>query len=371
MIFCGDVSVTQITAPYFDACDVESLFSDVLEEFRKEKKIVVNLECALTDSGKAINKCGPCLKGSMQAAKVLKMAGITDCGLANNHAFDYGIQGLRDTVKALEENGILWTGIGENEQDSRKNHFIEEEGIRVGIVAVGEHEYTYALPNRMGIRPYDPYDTMEDIRKAKEEADYVVVMYHGAKEYSKVPSPRVRKLCQAMIKNGADLVMTQHSHCIGCHEKFQNGEIVYGMGNFHFVKYPDRVEFNRGLMLKLDIKNGYKITYVPTVSTDKGIRLADERERKEILEAFEDVSATLHNGEWLNLWHDFCESNRETYEGVVKNAYIESKDIWKGEITFTEIRRQKFCHFLDTEAHMDVWRELYKTWNHINEMNHE
>ena len=347
MILCGDVSVSQITAPYFDACDVEALFSDVLDEFQKEQRIVVNLECALTDSGTAINKCGPCIKGSMQAAKALKMAGITDCGLANNHTLDYGIRGLRDTVKALEDNGILWTGIGENEEDSRKNHFIEAEGKRIGIVAVGEHEYTYALPNRIGIRPYDPYDTMEDIKKAKEEADYVVVMYHGAKEYSVVPSPRVRKLCQAMIKNGADLVMTQHSHCIGCHEKFLNGEIVYGMGNFHFVKYPDRVVFNRGLMLKLDIEKDYKLTYIPVVSTTTGIRMADESEKKEILDAFEEVSATLHNGEWLKLWHDFCMNNRKTYENAVKNAYKESEEMWSEEMSFTERRREMFCHCLE------------------------
>lgn len=358
MILCGDVCATYITEEYFEKCDVKSLFGDVIDVFANAERVIINLECAITDSDNAIKKFGPNLKAPVNMAKALKMAGVTDCGLSNNHTFDFGIKGLNDTIKALDDNGIFWTGVGKTEEDSRKNHIIETEGKRIAVVAVCEHEYTYALANRMGARPYDPYDTMEDIRNAAEEADYVVVMYHGAKEYSAVPSPRVRKLCRAMIKHGANLVLTQHSHCIGCHEKYFGGEIVYGTGNFHFVKYIDNIEFNRGIMIKLDISNGFEITYIPVVATNTGIRLADERERKEILDAFEKVSLTLHNGNWLKLWHDFCESNSELYNNVVKNTYLAADD---------NTHRELFAHFLDCEAHTDVWRELFKTWNHTNE----
>lgn len=358
MILCGDVCPTHITERYFDECDIKALFADVLDVFANADRVIINLECAITDSENEIKKFGPNLKGPVNTAKALKMSGVTDCGLSNNHTFDFGIEGFEDTIKALKDNDIFCTGFGDNEEISRKNHIIEIKGKRVAIVAVCEHEYSYALFDRIGARPYDPYDTMEDIRKAKAEADFVVVMYHGAKEYSEVPSPRVRKLCQAMIKNGADLVMTQHSHCIGCHEKFLDGEIVYGMGNFHFVKYPDQPVFNKGLMIKVDIENGFKLTYIPTVSTDTGIRLANEEEKKEILDAFEEISSALHNGEWLDIWHEFCESNAELYNNVLKNTYLASEE---------NTHRELFAHFLDCEAHTDVWRELFKTWNHTNE----
>ena len=358
MILCGDVCPTHITESYFDKCDVEALFSDVINEFKKADRVIINLECALTTSENEIKKFGPNLKGPVNTAKALKMAGVTDCGLSNNHTFDFGVEGFEDTINALKENGIYCTGFGDNEEDSRKNHLIEVKGKKIAIVAVCEHEYSYALADRIGARPYDPYDTMEDIRDAKKEADYVVVMYHGAKEYSEVPSPRVRKLCQAMIKNGADLVMTQHSHCIGCREKFSGGEIVYGMGNFHFVKYPDKPVFNKGLMIKVDIEDDFSLTYIPTVSTDTGIRLANDEEKKEMLDAFEKVSETLHNGKWLDLWNEFCVSNAELYNNVVKNTYLATEENDNIEL---------FSHFLDCEAHTDVWRELFKTWNHTNE----
>lgn len=358
MILCGDVCVTPITEKYYAACDVKALFADVADVFAEADRVVINLECAITESENAIKKFGPNLKGPLNTAKALKMAGVTDCGLSNNHTFDFGVEGLKDTIKALDDNGLLWTGIGDNETDSRKDHIIEIAGKKIAILTVCEHEYSYALSDRIGARPYDPYDTMEDIRKAKESADYVIVMYHGAKEYCTVPSPRVRKLCQAMIKNGADLVATQHSHCIGCREEFMGGEIVYGMGNFHFVKYPDKPEFNEGLMIKLDVEDDYKITYIPVVSTDTGIRLADENEKEEMLSRFNSVSNSLHNSDWLNLWNKFCVENVELYTNAIKNTYLEADD---------NNYRELFAHFLDCEAHTDVWRELFKTWNHINE----
>ena len=359
MLLCGDVSATDYTREYFEACDIKALFDNVLGEFKKDSRVVINLECALTESENTIKKMGPCLKSPVNTAKALKMAGVTDCGLANNHTFDFGIQGLRDTVNVLEENGIFWTGIGENEQDSRRNHIMQIKDKKIAIIAVGEHEYTYALSNRMGIRPYDPYDTMEDIRKAKQEADYVVVMYHGAKEYCVVPSPRVRKLCRAMVKNGANLVMTQHSHCIGCHEQFMGAEIVYGMGNFHFVKYPDKPVFNEGFMIRVDTENNYGITYIPVVTTPTGIRLANEEEKSDIFSRFESVSQTLKTDKWYDLWCDFCKENTEFFEDIARNfAHAEEGNI----------HREYFAHFLDCEAHNDVWREIFKTWNHTNEL---
>lgn len=98
MILCGDVSATHITTLFFEECNVEALFADVLDEFKKAQRVVINLECALTDSENAIKKFGPNLKGPVSTARVLKLAGVTDCGLSNNHTFDFGTEGLRDTM---------------------------------------------------------------------------------------------------------------------------------------------------------------------------------------------------------------------------------------------------------------------------------
>ena len=43
-----------------------------------------------------------------------------------------------------------------------------ERGEKIAFVAVCEHEYSYALEDRMGSRPFDEFETMDDIRKGRK-----------------------------------------------------------------------------------------------------------------------------------------------------------------------------------------------------------
>ena len=120
-LLLGDVSPTVDTNPLFEKMDVETLFSDTMTLFQGNDVNIVNLECALTDSDNAIEKFGPNLKGSVNTADTLKLLGVNYCGLSNNHIFDLGEEGVRDTLSALNRAGLAWTGFGENYEDSRKN----------------------------------------------------------------------------------------------------------------------------------------------------------------------------------------------------------------------------------------------------------
>lgn len=82
--------------------------------FENKDFIFANLECAITESDEKIAKYGPYLKAPYEVAEVLTQIGIDCVGLSNNHVFDYGKEGIRDTLKALESNGIAYTGFGEN-----------------------------------------------------------------------------------------------------------------------------------------------------------------------------------------------------------------------------------------------------------------
>ena len=207
-LLLGDVCATQVSDPYFRAKDMNTLFTDVLPLFERSDYTVVNLECAITESENRIKKFGPNLKSCPETADVLKSLGVKLCGMSNNHIFDFGIEGARDTMAALDRVGIAYTGFGENYEDSRKNYIVEKDGQRIAFVAVCEHEYSYALEDRMGSRPFDEFHTIEDIRDAKEKADRVIVCYHGGKEMCHYPSPRLIRVCRAMVRAGADLIIT-------------------------------------------------------------------------------------------------------------------------------------------------------------------
>jgi len=352
---CGDVCPSE-NNDLFVRGETNVLFHDVPDVFRDSDRVLINLETALTEQDTPIVKKGPNIKASPQCVKVLKKIGVTDCGLSNNHIFDYGIPGIRDTIQAVTEAGFGYTGFGDDYEAARKNLIMEKDGKKVEIIAVCEHEYSYALEKRMGARGYDPYDTLEDIRNARKECDHVIVTYHGGKEQCLYPSPRLRKACQAMVRSGADVVLCQHSHCIGCYEEYMGGHILYGQGNFHFVRTRFRTEEERqqwqsGLIVKLHIADKLEVEYIPVKVAGLGITLAKVEEKAQIMAEFQARSAHLHDGRWLAEWDRFCQKVRDNYVGNITRVYTEEarpidKDIFEGR--------------LHCEAHRDIIEWLCK-----------
>jgi len=362
-LLVGDMSPTYITDPMFAQKQTDALFHDVRSLFAGNDINFVNLECALTDHDADIEKIGPPLKADGMTADTLKDLGVTVCGLSNNHIFDYGKKGAADTIAHLDRVGLDYTGFGASYEDSRKNYIVEKDGERICIIAVCEHEYSYALDNRMGSRPYDEYDTMADIRAARPDCDRLIVIYHGGKEMCQYPSPRLYKLCRAMVDNGADVVLCQHSHCIGCYENYKGAHILYGQGNFHFVKPKflkenEKAKWNTSLAVKYDSKAN-AIEFVPLHVFEDGIEIAKEAEGEKILAEFAARNAELASGAWKEKWHEFCMSVKGQYVKVIAEAFAPGS---------TKHQDDFFGHYLDCEAHADVFRELFPTANHTNEL---
>ena len=360
LVLCGDFVPTAVTVPAFERGDLAALMGSTIDIIKRGDFAIANLECALTDSEYRIKKCGPNLKGKRSYARVYKDCGFTHLGMSNNHVMDFGIAGFRDTVAAVREQGMTPFGYGENDQDSRRPLYLRKDGQTVAIIAVCEHEYSYALPDRFGANPFDPFDTMEDIAEAKHLADKVIVMYHGGKEQCEYPSPRLRKACRAMVRAGADLVLTQHSHCIGCKEVYNGAVIVYGQGNFNFVGYSTHPHWRSGLMITADIADEITPEYLPVVITDTGVTLAEGTQKQQILEAFEQRSRILlDDKQWQQAWLDFCnDPERKYYRTAPAKAFA---DIPAGELC-----GQVFPHYLDCETHLDVWQTVFKTWHWDN-----
>lgn len=356
-LFLGDISPSFDSKELFRREEVDTLFTDVPSIMKGNDFVFGNLETAITESTEQIKKFGPPLSAPEQTVKILKELGVDLCGLSNNHTFDFGVKGIKDTFDALHKYGMDHTGWGNDYEDSRKDYIIRKNGEKIAIITVCEHEYSYALDNRMGARPFDEFDTMEDICDAKATADRVIVIYHGGKEYCRYPSPRLVRVCRAMARCGADLVICQHSHCIGTYEEYRGCHILYGQGNFHFIK---KAHGNPGWFTGLAVKYDtitHEIEFIPTRAVGDGITLAKGDDKDEIMSAFAKRNEEMKTGEWKLGWHEFCESMREHYISRLGAAYAPGS---------TQEMDDLFGHFLDCEAHTDVWRELCKTWNHTN-----
>jgi len=97
-------------------------------------------------------------------------------------------------------------------------------------------------------------------------------------------------VCHKIIEKGADLVVCQHSHCIGCEEKYLHGTIVYGQGNFLFDKYSNDY-WNSSLLISID--DDGTVRYIPIIKESPGVRLAKKEQAIEILQDFEKRSLEI------------------------------------------------------------------------------
>lgn len=335
----------------------KTVWGDVSKIVKQYDRFIVNLECALTEETKEIKKFGPGLKASPLCADSFKDFGVTDAMLANNHVYDFGEKGLRDTVANLERVGIGYSGVGENDEDSRKIYYIEDGSVKVAIINVCEHEYSYALKDRFGTNPYVPFKTIRDVKEAKKNADYVIVIYHGGKEFSKYPSPRLLEHMREMVLSGASVVLTQHSHCIGCYEEYEGGHILYGQGNLNFVQKSMGEGWYDSLLVGVELEGGdVKVNFYPIVMKEDGVDLATGDKKEEILRDFAKRNEELKTGEWEKGWDAFCKKQEGTYRYMLSPQYaIDFKNEEQGE--------QVKAHFLDCEAHLDVMKHIFKSWH--------
>lgn len=119
----------------------------------------------------------------------------------------------------------------------------------------------------------------------REKTDYLIVLYHGGKEHYRYPSPYLQKVCRKIAEKGADLVICQHTHCIGCEEKINNSTIVYGQGNFLFDDC-DNEYWLTSLLVEVELGSEACVRYIPLCKNGSSVRLAQGEEKEKILSDF-------------------------------------------------------------------------------------
>jgi len=257
----------------------------LLTRLRSADYRIFNLESPLTDNLSPISKDGPGLAAPASSIRGIKQLDPSILGLANNHIMDQGEQGLFDTMNILTENEILFTGAGRDPEHAAKPIIIDRNGIKTGIYACTEHEFSIAEEGRAGANPFDPLESPDHIARLKSECDYVIVLYHGGREYYRYPSPELRKVCRKMAEKGADLILCQHSHCIGSYEKYENTVIVYGQGNFLFDGKDNEFR-NSSLLVEVKLGKELMVDFIPLSKKGAGVEMASPEMAGFIMEGF-------------------------------------------------------------------------------------
>ena len=202
----------------FDKCydknGASYFLSNVKKLFEEDDVTIVNLEGPLTTStdkrhGRIFN-----FKGRAEYAKILSSSSVEAAGLANNHALDFGKQGLKDTAAALEAEGVGVCGYD-------TVWYTEADEFTLAFISVTAWDYTSE-------------EICAIVKTAKENSDLTVVLIHWGEELVYKTTNVQRSLAHDMIDAGADLIVGSHSHVVGGLESYNGRYILYSTGNFCF-----------------------------------------------------------------------------------------------------------------------------------------
>ena len=363
----GDTVPTKSNENYLKNGQEDMVFNEVKKIFSGADLAIVNLECPLTTNDVPIKKFGPNIKADPGSLEGLINAGVNVFSLANNHIMDYGPNGLEETINLINNSNIHLVGAGMNLERAREILHIEKKGYKINLISVAEHEFSIAGESYPGANPFDPFDTLDDIRKSRQEVDLTIVLYHGGIEHYRYPSPPLQKLCRKMVQAGADVVICQHSHCIGAYEKIENGHIVYGQGNLLF-DYSNHPMWQEELLVEILLKDrNIDINFVPIVKRDFAIDVANGDEHIAILSAFKERSDKLSDREFLKKeWVAFCESRKYQYFYTFLNfGYIARKldRVLRHLLSNVLLESDRFLvlyNFIFCEAHSDVQKTIFE-----------
>ena len=273
----------------------DKLFSkEIIDLFNNSDFSICNLEGALTNAEKKSPKCGPSLKAPPETIRGIRGLSLDYVTLANNHVMDYGAQGYEDTVRTLEDSGIGCLGGGFNVNDIRTHISFTLKGKTFVIYAVAETVFNIPDERTPGVNLYDEYRVCKELNELKTQCDYLIVLYHGGAEFFSYPTPWVRQRFHRMADNGADIIIAQHSHCIGTKENYKGAYLLYGQGNFRFEQKENPGLANRGLLLDIKFSNnGFEVRHLLVTTTD-GMTAIDS---KQDFSDFDERNERLANGE--------------------------------------------------------------------------
>lgn len=211
---------------------------------------MVNLETALADDQEGLTK-QPKLYTFLTGRafpQMLQREGVDLVSLANNHAMDFGVEGMKRTLKIRQDSELPMIGVGASQDDAFRPWTGEVHGRQV-VALVGND----ILESNMDWRPRDGrpgvamvkteegFQTLVDgvAAQRREHPEAVVVVFmHWGVDYQVCTTGRQEKMAKKLADAGASIVVGTHAHRVQRAETIGSTYVAYGLGNFNF--YSDR-----------------------------------------------------------------------------------------------------------------------------------
>ena len=213
----------------------EYFLQNFADFFAEDDLTIVNLEGVLTDRKLSPVQQGKngsyFFKGKTEYVNVLTAASVEAVALANNHTYDYGVDGLKDTIAAVEGAGIEWFATHDRHTtDTEKFFFYEQDGVTLCFLSLYWDDYLQGQADGCGAFLADEIKRIKD----SGEADAVIAILHGGQEYGRHATNPQKVFTKMAFGAGADLVICHHAHVVMGMDVINQRSAFYSLGNFVF-----------------------------------------------------------------------------------------------------------------------------------------
>ncbi|GGY22211.1 CapA family protein [Streptomyces xanthochromogenes] len=278
LAFGGDVHFTERTAPRLNATPADPALGPMSKTVAAADFAMVNLETAITTRGAAEPKLYH-FRTPPSALTALQASGVDAVSMANNHAVDYGPAGLADTLDAVHHAPIPVLGIGANEAEAYKPYVKNIRGVRLAVVAASQvmdltNDKFRAGPRKPGIASaLDQAKLIAAVKRAKAEADVVVVYLHWGTEGQSCPGPEQKSIAAKLSAAGATAVVGTHAHVMLGSGMLGRSYVNYGLGNLLWYGTSPYPRSNDSGIATLTIAHGkvVKQAFAPAVVDGRGV----------------------------------------------------------------------------------------------------
>lgn len=231
LAFVGDVNMSLMVGHYLERlAQGQSVppgikpgfpFNGVRSRLVAADLAIGNMECVVSRLGKRATKYNP-FRASRSVIPLLRDAGFDLMSVANNHALDYGPIALADMIENLDKGNLPAIGRNAFGETPQSPVVVAVRGLRLGFLGYYDNK----------VRPEKAY---EDVRRARGQADVIIVFNHWGWEHQVELEPGQREFGNGLVDAGADLVVGTHAHVLQPEEWYRGKLIFHGLGNFVFT----------------------------------------------------------------------------------------------------------------------------------------
>jgi poly-gamma-glutamate synthesis protein (capsule biosynthesis protein) len=231
------------------------------------------------------------------AAQALKQSGWDIISTANNHAQDYGLAALKETIGHLSAVGLAFNGTALDASGLYQPTYLEVRGYRLAFLAVTDNSnapYHGARLERH-LNWADRAKLLPALRAAEQQADFTILSHHGGGEYASRPTAATRDFLHWCVDHGVDLVIGHHPHVIQGVEWRKKALILYSLGNFTFYQKSNPIWTDYGLAAVVTLRDDgiEKCEFIPIQAHFQARIITDPILRKKVMDRLAELSLPL------------------------------------------------------------------------------